>query len=176
MTGFPVLKWAKRFDERRWAVENDTYITTMLNAGVDLRDVQKSPPTTSTRTTMRYDRARTTSSRPDGCWSGEPAGWVSRLRLVRNELLWDFGEVVDCREVSADLRGFGDAELVVESVGLKPVRTCLVCVGEQVVGVADTRVGASQLGAIADGVRVIVRLLMGAKSLDRISGSARGFP
>ncbi|MEU4602301.1 tyrosine-type recombinase/integrase [Kribbella sp. NPDC023972] len=36
-----------------------TYATTMLDTGVDLRDVQTSPPATPTpRTTMRYDRAR----------------------------------------------------------------------------------------------------------------------
>ena len=35
-----------------------TYITTMLNAGVDLRDVQIAARHADPRTTMRYERAR----------------------------------------------------------------------------------------------------------------------
>ena len=35
-----------------------TYVTTMLNAGVDLRDVQTAARHAGPRTTMRYDRAR----------------------------------------------------------------------------------------------------------------------
>ena len=35
-----------------------TYVTTMLDAGVDLRDVQISARHADPRTTMRYDRAR----------------------------------------------------------------------------------------------------------------------
>ena len=35
-----------------------TYVTTMLDAGVDLRDVQTAARHADPRTTMRYDRAR----------------------------------------------------------------------------------------------------------------------
>jgi integrase/recombinase XerD len=35
-----------------------TFVTTMLDAGVDLRDVQIAAPHAAPRTTMRYDRAR----------------------------------------------------------------------------------------------------------------------
>jgi integrase/recombinase XerD len=35
-----------------------TYVTTMLDAGVDLRDVQITARHADPRTTMRYDRAR----------------------------------------------------------------------------------------------------------------------
>lgn len=35
-----------------------TYVTTMLDAGVDLRDVQVTARHADPRTTMRYDRAR----------------------------------------------------------------------------------------------------------------------
>ena len=35
-----------------------TFVTTMLDAGVDLRDVQIAARHTDPRTTMRYDRAR----------------------------------------------------------------------------------------------------------------------
>lgn len=35
-----------------------TYVTTMLDAGVDLRDVQLTARHAAPRTTMRYDRAR----------------------------------------------------------------------------------------------------------------------
>jgi len=35
-----------------------TLVTTMLDAGVDLRDVQIAPRHADPRTTMRYDRAR----------------------------------------------------------------------------------------------------------------------
>ena len=35
-----------------------TFVTTMLDAGVDLRDVQISDRHADPRTTMRYDRAR----------------------------------------------------------------------------------------------------------------------
>ena len=36
----------------------DTYVTTLLDAGVDLRDVQIAARHADPRTTMRYDRAR----------------------------------------------------------------------------------------------------------------------
>ena len=35
-----------------------TFVTTMPDAGVDLRDVQIAAPHADPRTTMRYDRAR----------------------------------------------------------------------------------------------------------------------
>ena len=40
-----------------------TFVTTMLHAGVDLRDVQMAARHADPRTTMRYDRARTTLDR-----------------------------------------------------------------------------------------------------------------
>jgi integrase/recombinase XerD len=40
-----------------------TYSTTMLDAGVDLRDVQITARHADPRTTMRYDRARTNLDR-----------------------------------------------------------------------------------------------------------------
>src|SRR5665647_687197 len=40
-----------------------TYVTTMFDAGVDLRDVQIAARHADPRTTMRYDRARTTLDR-----------------------------------------------------------------------------------------------------------------
>ncbi|GAA0325472.1 site-specific recombinase XerD [Kineococcus aurantiacus] len=43
-----------------------THVTTMLDAGVDLRDVQLAARHADPRTTMRHDRARTTLGRhPD---------------------------------------------------------------------------------------------------------------
>ena len=41
-----------------------TYVTTMLDAGVDLRDVQIAARHADPRTTMRYDRARQNLDRP----------------------------------------------------------------------------------------------------------------
>ena len=40
-----------------------TYVTTMRDAGVDLRDVQIAARHAHPRTTMRYDRARTNLDR-----------------------------------------------------------------------------------------------------------------
>ena len=40
-----------------------TFMTTMLDAGVDLRDVQIAARHADPRTTMRYDRARTNLDR-----------------------------------------------------------------------------------------------------------------
>jgi Phage integrase family len=40
-----------------------TFVTTMLDAGVDLRDVQITARHADPRTTMRYDRARTNLDR-----------------------------------------------------------------------------------------------------------------
>jgi integrase/recombinase XerD len=40
-----------------------TYVTTMLDADVDLRDVQIAARHADPRTTMRYDRARATLDR-----------------------------------------------------------------------------------------------------------------
>jgi site-specific recombinase XerD len=40
-----------------------TFVTTMLDAGVDLRDTQIAAPHADPRTTMRYDRARTNLDR-----------------------------------------------------------------------------------------------------------------
>jgi integrase/recombinase XerD len=40
-----------------------TFVTTMLDAGVDLRDVQIATRHADPRTTMRYDRARTNLDR-----------------------------------------------------------------------------------------------------------------
>ncbi|WP_372673149.1 tyrosine-type recombinase/integrase [Amycolatopsis kentuckyensis] len=40
-----------------------TFVTTMLDAGVDLRDVQIAARHADPRTTMRYDRARKTLDR-----------------------------------------------------------------------------------------------------------------
>jgi integrase len=44
-----------------------TYVTTMLDAGVDLRDVQIAARHADPRTTMRYDRARTNLDRHPNC-------------------------------------------------------------------------------------------------------------
>jgi integrase len=62
-----------------------TFVTTMLDAGVDLRDVQIAARHADPRTTMRYDRARknldrhpTTSSPPT--WPPEP----DRARVSRS--------------------------------------------------------------------------------------------
>ena len=43
---------------KRVPVLRHTYVTTMLDAGVDLRDVQIAARHADPRTTMRYDRAR----------------------------------------------------------------------------------------------------------------------
>jgi site-specific recombinase XerD len=40
-----------------------TFVTTMLDAGVELRDVQIAARHADPRTTMRYDRARTNPGR-----------------------------------------------------------------------------------------------------------------
>lgn len=46
-----------------------TFVTTMLDAGVDLRDVQIAARHTDPRTTMRYDRARKNLDRhPTTSW------------------------------------------------------------------------------------------------------------
>jgi hypothetical protein len=44
-----------------------TFVTTMLDAGVDLRDVQIAARHADLRTTMRYDRARKTLDRHPNC-------------------------------------------------------------------------------------------------------------
>jgi integrase/recombinase XerD len=44
-----------------------TYVTTMLDAGVDLRDVQIAARQADPRTTMRYDRARKNLDRHPNC-------------------------------------------------------------------------------------------------------------
>jgi integrase len=61
-----------------------TFVTTMLDAGVSLRDVQIAARHADPRTTMRYDRARrnstgtpTTSSPPT--WPPERNGGDERL-------------------------------------------------------------------------------------------------
>ena len=43
-----------------------TFVTAMLDAGVDLRDVQIAARHADPRTTMRYDRARTNLDRRPG--------------------------------------------------------------------------------------------------------------
>ena len=43
-----------------------TFVTTMLDAGVDLRDVQIAARHADPRTTMRYDRARKNLDRLQG--------------------------------------------------------------------------------------------------------------
>jgi hypothetical protein len=51
---------------------SDTYVTTMLDAGVSLRDVQIAARHADPCTTVRYDRARKNLDRhPDA----HPAGW-----------------------------------------------------------------------------------------------------
>lgn len=42
----------------RNSAKGHTFVTTMLDAGVDLRDVQIAARHADPRTTMRYDRAR----------------------------------------------------------------------------------------------------------------------
>jgi site-specific recombinase XerD len=42
-----------------------TFVTTMLDAGVDLRDVQIAARHADPRTTMRYDRARKNLEHPN---------------------------------------------------------------------------------------------------------------
>jgi len=50
-----------------------TFVTTMLDAGVDLRDVQIAARHADPRTTMRYDRARKTwTDTPPTSW---PPTW-----------------------------------------------------------------------------------------------------
>ena len=54
-----------------------TFVTTMLDAGVDLRDVQIAARHADPRTTMRYDRARKNLDRhpnyiPPRSWLREP--------------------------------------------------------------------------------------------------------
>ncbi|MEV4274117.1 tyrosine-type recombinase/integrase [Micromonospora chalcea] len=64
-----------------------TFVITMLDAGVSLRDVQIAARHADTRTTMRYDRAARTStatpttSSPRTC----PPGRSKRSRLCRNQ-------------------------------------------------------------------------------------------
>jgi site-specific recombinase XerD len=45
-----------------------TFVTTMLDAGVDLRDVQIAARHADPRTTMRYDRARKNLDRHPNYW------------------------------------------------------------------------------------------------------------
>jgi integrase len=62
-----------------------TFVTTMLDAGVDLRDVQIAARHADPRTTMRYDKSRELHqpgekpqvSRSRRCWNG-----VSNLRIA----------------------------------------------------------------------------------------------
>ncbi len=51
-----------------------TYVTTMLDAGVDLRDVQIAARHADPRTTMRYDPARTSTATPT---TSSPPSWPS---------------------------------------------------------------------------------------------------
>jgi site-specific recombinase XerD len=55
-----------------------TFVTTMLDAGVDLRDVQVAARHADPRTTMRYDRARKNFD-PDVLLAAERSH-LSRLR------------------------------------------------------------------------------------------------
>ena len=54
---------ADRLEEDARDALRHTYVTTMLDAGVDVRDVQIAARHADPRTTMRYDRARTTLDR-----------------------------------------------------------------------------------------------------------------
>jgi hypothetical protein len=59
-----------------------TYVTTMLDAGVSLRDVQIAARHADPRTTMRYDRpARTSTGTPTT--SSPPAWHPARSRPAR---------------------------------------------------------------------------------------------
>ncbi|GEP39989.1 hypothetical protein NPS01_36520 [Nocardioides psychrotolerans] len=61
----------------------------MLDAGVDLRDVQVAAPHADPRTTMRYDRARKTSTAiPMTSW---PPSW--RREPDAQHQIWDVGRV-----------------------------------------------------------------------------------
>jgi hypothetical protein len=84
-----------------------TYVTTMLDAGVDLRDVQIAARHADPRTTMRYDRARnhldrhpTPSSPPTWPPAPDPRP-TSRPRGIRTshdravERSWNLGSDLD---------------------------------------------------------------------------------
>lgn len=65
-----------------------TFVTTMLDAGVDLRDVQIAARHADPRTTMRYDRAR---KKPAGTRL-HPRG-VHGLRNMRTRFGWSSGRL-----------------------------------------------------------------------------------
>lgn len=81
-----------------------TFVTTMLDAGVDLRDVQIAARHADPRTTMRYDRARKNldrrpsyilaaymasvprAARRSARSAADPDGWADRPRAGKNTL------------------------------------------------------------------------------------------
>ncbi|MEU6151495.1 tyrosine-type recombinase/integrase [Actinosynnema sp. NPDC047251] len=75
-----------------------TYVTTMLDAGVDLRDVQIAAHHADPRTTMRYDRASKTSTATPTTYS--PPTWPQPPELNNTR---------SCRE--ADVRALWSAGL-----------------------------------------------------------------
>jgi integrase len=64
-----------------------TFVTTMLDAGVSLRDVQIAARHADPRTTMRYDRARTNLDRPPT--TSSPPTW----HPAPDQPMRDFGDV-----------------------------------------------------------------------------------
>ena len=75
-----------------------TYVTTMLDAGVDLRDVQIAAGHADPRTTMRYDRARNQRSR---LAEAVTTGLDSRSRTERSLVkTTGDGSMQQCRSAS----------------------------------------------------------------------------
>jgi site-specific recombinase XerD len=61
-----------------------TFVTTMLDAGVDLRDIQIAARHADPRTTMRYDRARQNLDRhPNYILAAYMASGRDRIRVLR---------------------------------------------------------------------------------------------
>jgi site-specific recombinase XerD len=59
-----------------------TFVTTMLDAGVSLRDVQIAARHADPRTTMRYDRARKTTTSSPPSWPQEHDRRSGRLTAL----------------------------------------------------------------------------------------------
>jgi integrase/recombinase XerD len=62
-----VAAYLARFKGAPLPLLRHTFVTTMLDAGVDLRDVQIPARHADPRTTMRYDRARNNLDRHPNC-------------------------------------------------------------------------------------------------------------
>jgi integrase len=97
-----------------------TFVTTMLDAGVDLRDVQIAARHADPRTTMPYDRARKHLDRhPNYILAAHMAsGHLSRVRDAHKFLSWRPSVSRRCREWGSRLLCDGSGKWLVRRAGI----------------------------------------------------------